>query len=95
MKGQAEVIKVHHCVWPIHSHIVFPVKDRKALFDQDAVAMIRATAIGIQERYGIVIERMGMENDDSVYCAGRIPILPQVGSIGSLRRPLISYTGPL
>jgi len=39
------------------------VKYRKALLDRDVVEIIRETAIGIQERYEIEIERMGMDND--------------------------------
>jgi putative transposase len=39
------------------------VKYRKALLDRDVVEIIRETAIGIQERYEIEIERMGMDSD--------------------------------
>jgi len=42
---------------------VFPVKYRKVLLDKDVVEIIRETAVGIQERYEIEMERMGMDND--------------------------------
>ena len=42
---------------------MFPVKYRKVLLDKDVVEIIRETAVGIQERYEIEMERMGMDND--------------------------------
>jgi putative transposase len=39
------------------------VKYRRVLLDRDVVEIIRDTAIGIQERYEIEIEQMGMDND--------------------------------
>jgi putative transposase len=52
---------------------VFPVKYRKALLDKDVVEIIRETAIGIQERYEIEIERMGMDNDHIHLLCGAHP----------------------
>ena len=49
------------------------MKYRKALLDKDAVAIIRETAIGIQERYEIEIERMGMDNDHIHLLCGAHP----------------------
>jgi putative transposase len=49
------------------------VKYRKALLDSDVVEIIRETAIGIQERYEIEIERMGMDNDHIHLLCGAHP----------------------
>ncbi|HSB34380.1 MAG TPA: IS200/IS605 family transposase [Nitrospirota bacterium] len=65
--------KGNHCAWSIHYHIVFPVKYRKALLDKEVVEIIRETAIGIQERYDIEIERMGMDNDHIHVLCGAHP----------------------
>ena len=62
MEGKG-VKKGYHCAWQIHYHIVFPVKYRKALLDEDVIGIIKDTAIGIQERYEIEIEAMGMDKD--------------------------------
>ena len=58
-----EVNKGYHCAWQIHYHIVFPVKYRKALLDDEVVEIIKRTAVGIEQRYAIEIEAMGMEKD--------------------------------
>jgi putative transposase len=53
------------------------VKYRKALLDKEVVEIIRETAIGIQERYDIEIERMGMDNDHiHVLCGAHPKIAP-------------------
>jgi putative transposase len=39
------------------------VKYRKALLDREVIEIIRETVAGIQERYEIEMERMGMDND--------------------------------
>ena len=41
--------------------------------DRDVVEIIRDTAIGIQERYEIEIERMGMDNDPIHLLCGAHP----------------------
>jgi len=51
IKKVCEVKKWYHCAW--HYHIVFPVKYRKALLEEEVVEIIKETAIGIQERYAI------------------------------------------
>jgi putative transposase len=68
-----EVNKGNHCAWSIHYQIVFPVKYRKALLDREVVEIIRATAEGIQERYEIEMERMGMDNDHIHLLCGAHP----------------------
>ena len=58
-----KVKKGYHCAWQIHYHIVFPVKYRKALLEEDVVEIIKETAWGIQERYAIEFEALGMDRD--------------------------------
>jgi putative transposase len=71
------VQKGNHCAWEIHYHIVFPVKYRKALLDQDVVEIIRATVIEIQERYEIEFESMGMDkNHIHILCNAHPKIAP-------------------
>jgi len=60
IKKESEV-KKDHCAWQIHYHIVFPVKYRKALLEEEVVEIIKETAIGIQERYAIEFEALGMD----------------------------------
>ncbi len=68
---EGRVRKGYHCAWQIHYHIVFPVKYRKALLDREVVEIIRDTAVGIQERYEIEIEALGMDKDHiHVLCGG-------------------------
>jgi len=76
------------------------VKSRKALLDKEVVEIIRGTAIGIQERYDIELERLGMDNDHiHVLCgahpkiaAGRIVQIfkSEKGFVG--RRVLVRWT---
>ncbi len=68
-----EVHKDNHSAWSIHYHIVFPVKYCKALLDKEVVEIIRETAIGIQERYDIELERLGMDNDHIHVLCGAHP----------------------
>jgi putative transposase len=49
------------------------VKYRKVLLDGDVAAIIKETAVGIQERYEIVIERMGMDADHIHLLCGAHP----------------------
>ena len=77
MEHAKGVRKGYHCAWQIHYHIVFPVKYRKALLDNEVVEIIRETAIGIAERYEIEIEAMGMDKDNiHVLCGGHPKLSP-------------------
>lgn len=42
---------------------MFPVKYRKALLDDEVVKIIKQTAVGIEQRYAIDVEAMGMDTD--------------------------------
>ena len=81
--GEGGVKKGYHCAWQIHYHIVFPVKYRKALLDREVVAILKETVIGIQERYEIEIEAMGMDKDHiHVLCGGDPELSPgQIGRV--------------
>ena len=61
--SKGEVQKGYHCIWQIHYHIVFPVKYRKALLDKVVIKIIEETAEGIQERYAIEMEALGMDKN--------------------------------
>ena len=50
-------------MYEAHYHIVFPVKYRKALLDEQVTATIKETAMGIEERYDIEMERIGCDQD--------------------------------
>ena len=58
--SKGEVQKEYHCAWQIHYHLVFPVKYRKTLLDKMVIKTIEETAEGIQERYAIEMEALGM-----------------------------------
>jgi len=46
---RGEVKKGYRWAWQIHYHVVFPVKYRRALLEEDVVEIIKETARGIQE----------------------------------------------
>ena len=58
--SKGEVQKGYHYAWQIHYRLVFPVKYRKALLDKMVIKIIEETAEGIQERYAIEMEALGM-----------------------------------
>lgn len=89
MGKEADVKKGYHCAWQIHYHIVFPVEYRKALLDKEVVQIIKETALGIQERYAIEIEAMGMDKDHiHILCGGHPKVSP-----GQIVQILGSITG--
>ena len=61
--SEGAVKKGSHCAWQIHYHIVFPVKYRKALLDEEVVQIIVETARGIEERYDMEFEQLGCDGD--------------------------------
>lgn len=78
MEHSKGVRKGYHCAWQIHYHIVFPVKYRKALLDNEVIEIIRETVIGIEERYEIEMEAMGMDKDHiHVLCGGHPKLSPE------------------
>ena len=67
------VRKGYHCVWQIHYHIVFPVKYRRALLDEEVKEIIQQTAEGIAERYAIEMEAIGCDKDHIHLLCGAHP----------------------
>ena len=88
MDKEEGVNKGYHCAWQIHYHIVFPVKYRKSLLDEEVVKIIEETAKGIEERYAIKIEAMGMDKNHIHLLCG---IHPKV-SIGRIVQIFKSIT---
>ena len=71
------VHKASHCAWQIHYHIVFPVKYRRALLDEDVVKVITQTAVEISERYDIEFERIGCDRDHiHLLCSAHPKVAP-------------------
>jgi hypothetical protein len=77
--SKREVQKGYRCACQIHYQLVFPVKYRRVLLDEVVAKIIEDTAIGIQERYAIEIEALGMDKD-------HIPLLCGCSSQNSTRR---------
>ena len=67
------VKKGYHCAWQIHYHIVFPVKYRKLLLDDQVTRIIQETAKGISERYAIEMEAIGCDKDHIHLLCGAHP----------------------
>ena len=66
-----------HCAWPIHYHIVFPVKDRKALLDEAVTTIIPETAAEIAERFLIEMEAIGTDqNHIHLLCSAHPKVAP-------------------
>ena len=57
------VQKGYHCAFDAHYHIVFPVKYRKALMDDQVTTKIKQVAIEIGQRYEIEMEQIGCDVD--------------------------------
>jgi putative transposase len=74
---EGRVKKSSHCAWQIHYHIVFPVKYRKALLDEEVERIIVETARGIEERYDIEFEQIGCDRDHiHKLCAAHPKVAP-------------------
>ena len=71
------VRKGAHCAWQIHYHIVFPVKDRKALVDEAVTTIIQETAAEIAERFPIEMEGIGTDqNHIHLLCSAHPKVAP-------------------
>jgi putative transposase len=71
------VRKASHCAWQIHYHIVFPVKYRKALLDDEVERIIVETAQAISERYDIEFEQIGCDgNHIHLLCSSHPKLAP-------------------
>lgn len=64
-----ELVHASHSVYKIRYHMVFQVKYRKLLLSQQIEQHIREVMKGIQERYNIVIDEIGFDqNHIHVFC---------------------------
>ena len=79
--GKGEVQKGYHCAWQIHYHLVLPVKYRKALLDKMVIKIIEETAEGIQERYVIKMEALGMDKNHIHLFSSAHPKIPPGGIV--------------
>ena len=71
------VRKSSHCAWQIHDHVVFPVKYRRALLDEEVVGIILETAREIAERYEIEFEQVGCDRDHiHLLCSAHPKVAP-------------------
>ncbi|MDR2244173.1 MAG: IS200/IS605 family transposase, partial [Burkholderiales bacterium] len=71
------VQKASHCAWQIHYHVVFPVKYRKVLLDEEVVRIITETARAICERYDMAFEQIGCDGDHiHVLCSAHPKVSP-------------------
>ncbi len=68
-----ELGKTPHCVYKIRYHMVTAVKYRKLLLDSDIANCIRETMKGISERYEIVIDGLGFDQNHMHICCGAKP----------------------
>jgi len=74
---EGKVRKGYHCAWEIHYHIVFPVKYRKALLYKEVVEVIKGVAMGIEERYAIEFEALGMDRGHiHILCSAHPKVSP-------------------
>jgi putative transposase len=72
-----EVRKGAHCAWQIHYHIVFPVKYRKAMLDEEVTAIIQETAAEIAARFPIEMEAIGTDkNQIHLLCSAHPKMAP-------------------
>ena len=54
-------VKSWHCAYETHYHIVFPVKYRKCLLNNEVVKQIQEISHEIELRYEIEIEKLGCD----------------------------------
>jgi len=76
---EGRVKKSSHCAWQIHYHIVFPVKYRKALLDEDVESTLDLIAIDWQHgRQGLLPRYFGHSHQRELIGRGR-PISDRAG----------------
>ena len=57
------VTKSFHCAYDTHYHLVFPVKYRRALLNEEIATAVKALAREISLRYELTIEQLGTDGD--------------------------------
>ena len=53
----------YHHIYDVHYHVVFPVKYRKVLLKEAVCITLWETLRGIEERYDIEFEQIGLDGD--------------------------------
>jgi putative transposase len=82
-----ELGKTSHSVYKIRYHMVTAVKYRKALLNSEIESCIKETLQGISERYEIIIDEVGFDqNHIHIFCGAppRIAPLQVIGIIKSI-----------
>ena len=80
-----ELGKTSHSVYKIRYHMVTAVKYRKALLNSEVEACIKETLKGISERYEIVIDEVGFDqNHIHIFC-GAPPRMAPLRIIGIIK----------
>jgi putative transposase len=57
------ITKSFHCAYDTHYHLVFPVKYRKVLLNEEIATSVKALAYEISLRYELTIEQLGTDGD--------------------------------
>jgi len=57
------LVRSNHCVYETHYHVVFPVKYRKALLNNDITKAIVGIAGELEQRYEFTFEQIGCDGD--------------------------------
>ncbi len=72
-----ELGKTSHSIYKIRYHMVTAVKYRKAILNPEVEECIRETMKGISERYEIVIDEIGFDqNHIHIFCGSHASIAP-------------------
>ena len=72
-----EIGKTSHSVYKIRYHIVTAVKYRKSLLDKEVEECIKETLRGISERYEIIIDEVGFDqNHIHIFCGASPKLSP-------------------
>ena len=82
-----ELGKTSHSVYKIRYHVVTAVKYRKAILNSEIESCIKETLQGISERYEIIIDEVGFDqNHIHIFCGAppRIAPLQVIGTIKSI-----------
>jgi putative transposase len=80
-----ELGKTSHSVYKIRYHMVTAVKYRKALLNSEVEACLKETLKGISERYEIVIDEVGFDqNHIHIFC-GAPPRMAPLRIIGIIK----------
>ena len=72
-----ELGKASHCVHKIRYHMVTAIKYRKLLLNSEVEKCITETMKGISERYDIIIDELGFDqNHIHIFCGARPRMSP-------------------